>query len=210
MKTLILSTIVLILTLASCQQKQFAYVQKSKVETFELPKKIVQQKVSLQPSNETLFVESTSISTNQANNVESIVLNEEQTTLNNNIAEKEVLTYNQEVINYEFEKINKIEAFVASNEGADIESIEETELLNDIHLDTNSLATITNDSDLPLNIPAFLWGCLLGGLGILIVYMVTEDKVQTKKAVYGCLVAGGVFAVIYVAIVIIGLSASTY
>lgn len=210
MKTLILSTIVLVLSLASCQQKQFAYVQKGKIESFESPKKIVQQKVSPQTSNETLYVESTNISANQANNVESIVLNEEQTTLNNNIAEKEVLTYNQEVINYEFEKLNKIEAFVASNEGADIKSVQETGLLNDVNLDTNSLATITNDSDLPLNIPAFLWGCLLGGLGILIVYMVTEDKVQTKKAVYGCLVAGGVVAVIYVAIVIIGLSASTY
>lgn len=210
MKTLILSTIVLVLSLASCQQKQFAYVQKSKVESFDSPKNIVQQKVVQQPIKETVSVASTNVYTSQEQTAETIFLKEEQTTLNNNIAEKEVLTYNPDNINNEFEKLNKIEAFVASNEGADIESVKETELLNDISLDTNSLATITNDSDLPLNIPAFLWGCLLGGLGILIVYMVTEDKVQTKKAVYGCLVAGGVVAVIYVAIVIIGLSASTY
>jgi hypothetical protein len=209
MKTIFLSTIVLVLSLASCQQKQFAYVQKSKVESFDSPKNVVQQKVVQQPSNETVSVASTNVYTSQEQTSEKIILKEEQTSLNNNIAENEVLTYNLDNINNEFEKLNKIEAFVASNEGADIETVKETELLNDISLDTNSLATITNDSDLPLNIPAFLWGCLLGGLGILIVYMVTEDKVQTKKAVYGCLTAGGVVAVIYIVLIAIGLGSGT-
>ena len=54
---------------------------------------------------------------------------------------------------------------------------------------------LVSDSSLPsdtknpvLGIPSFLWGCGLGVVGILVVYIVSdEDKVETKKALWGCL-----------------------
>lgn len=129
--------------------------------------------------------------------------------LNNNISENEVLVYNQESINYNFEKLNKVEAFVEQNTDASFDTIKDTDLLKEIELDTNTLANVTKDNELPLNIPAFWWGCFLGGLGILLVYIFTEDKEQTKKALYGCLTVGGVVAVIYIVLIAIGLSSGT-
>jgi len=38
-----------------------------------------------------------------------------------------------------------------------------------------------------LGIPGFVWGLVLGVVGILVVYLVTEDKEETKKALYGCI-----------------------
>ena len=46
MKTTIISTILLVLALTACQQKQYAYVQKGKVENFDSQKKITQSPVS--------------------------------------------------------------------------------------------------------------------------------------------------------------------
>ena len=210
MKSIILSTIALVLVLTSCQQKQYAYVQQGKVENFESSRKVAQSQVANQTKIEITSTTTSDINeTNQLAASEVLVPNEETASLNNNISENEVLVYNQENINSNFEKLNKVEAFVEQNTEASFETIKGTELLKDIELDTNTLANITKDNDLPLNIPAFLWGCFLGGLGILLVYIFTEDKDQTKKALYGCLTAGGVVAVIYIVLIAIGLSANS-
>ncbi len=45
------------------------------------------------------------------------------------------------------------------------------------------------DEGPPLGIPSFLWGCCLGVIGILLVYVLTDgDRDQTKKALWGCVV----------------------
>ncbi|GGD66269.1 hypothetical protein GCM10011514_32870 [Emticicia aquatilis] len=210
MKSIIISTIALVLALTSCQQKQYAYVQQGKVENFESSRKVTQSQVANQTKNEITSTITNNINeTNQLAASEVLVLNEETASLNNNISENEVLVYNQESINSNFEKLNKVEAFVEQNTEASFETIKNTDLLKDIELDTNTSANVTKDNDLPLNIPAFLWGCFLGGLGILLVYIFTEDKEQTKKALYGCLTTGGVVAVIYIVLIAIGLSAGT-
>ncbi len=41
----------------------------------------------------------------------------------------------------------------------------------------------------PLGVPSFCWGCCLGGVGIILVYIMTDgDKEEIKKSVYGLLV----------------------
>lgn len=210
MKTTIISTILLVLALTACQQKQYAYVQKGKVENFDSQKKITQSPVSTQTKNEITSTLTIGIAeTNELAATEVLAHNPETASLNNNISENEALIYNPESINSHFEKLNKVEVFIEQNQEANLETIKDTDLVKDIELDTNTLATITKDNELPLNIPAFLWGCFLGGLGILFVYIFTEDKDQTKKALYGCLTAGGVVAVIYIVLLAIGLSAGT-
>lgn len=208
MKSTIISTIVLVLALTSCHQKQFAYVQKGKVENFESSRIVNKSQVSNQ--NETISKTTNDIiETNKLTVSEVLTKNVETALLNNNILENKVLVYNQENINTTFEKLNEVEAFVEQNIEASFETIKDTDLLKDIELDTNTLANVTKDTELPLNIPAFWWGCFLGGLGILLVYIITEDKEQTKKALYGCLTAGGVVAAIYIVLIAIGLSAGT-
>ena len=48
-----------------------------------------------------------------------------------------------------------------------------------------------------LGIPSFLWGCGLGVVGLLVVYIVSEkDKAETKKAMWGCLASTAVIVVV--------------
>jgi len=61
-----------------------------------------------------------------------------------------------------------------------------------------------------LGIPGFWWGCVLGPVGILVVYLVTEnDKPEVKKALYGCLVSTGIW-VIFEVIWIVALGNAGY
>lgn len=48
-----------------------------------------------------------------------------------------------------------------------------------------------------LGIPSFLWGCGLGVVGMLVVYIVSDkDKVETKKAMWGCITWTAVVVVV--------------
>ncbi len=53
--------------------------------------------------------------------------------------------------------------------------------------------------DAPLGIPGFCWGFVFGVVGILIVYLVSEDKQETQNALFGCIVvyllAGGCYLI---------------
>ena len=208
MKTLSFISVLFILSLTSCQKKQYAFVQKAKVEVFvqksQTPK-IVSQETFAAPISE--FTETAATEKNIA--IESTIADKES--LNSESASDD-LSFNQDFINQEFAALNRVESFVNTNENVDVSKIEEMGLLNNIKLDTNTNTSILMDDKLPLNIPAFAWGCFLGWIGILIVYLTTEDKEQTKKALYGCLVSGGVVAVIYIVYIIVvvsALSAST-
>ena len=57
--------------------------------------------------------------------------------------------------------------------------------------------------DPPLGIPSFLWGMCLGLPGLAVVYFVTEDDEETKKALWGCLVSVAVYGVLYVLYVLL-------
>jgi hypothetical protein len=49
----------------------------------------------------------------------------------------------------------------------------------------------------PLGIPSFLWGFCLGVPGLAVVYFITEDSEETKKALWGCVVSGVISTVVY-------------
>ena len=63
-----------------------------------------------------------------------------------------------------------------------------------------ALATM---DDPPLGIPSFLWGMCLGLPGLAVVYFVTEDDEETKKALWGCLVSFAVYGALYVLYVLL-------
>ena len=66
--------------------------------------------------------------------------------------------------------------------------------VNDLHLDNPVLTNFSVPSALPssrhpvLGIPSFCWGLFLGWVGILIVYLVSEDNDEAREALYGCIV----------------------
>ena len=94
-------------------------------------------------------------------------------------------------------ELNELDEYLAVNEEvtfADLESSQSELILN---VD-NSSAPLGADlaDDPPLGIPSFLWGCILGVVGILLVYILTDgDKDETRKALWGMLVWVGVWVV---------------
>ncbi|NLJ06964.1 MAG: hypothetical protein GX437_04760 [Sphingobacteriales bacterium] len=49
----------------------------------------------------------------------------------------------------------------------------------------------------PLGIPSFIWGFCLGLPGVAVVYFVSEDKDETKKAVFGCIASTVAYSACY-------------
>lgn len=112
----------------------------------------------------------------------------------------EVYDYNV-AVEEDFAQLNEIEAYVNAN-GVTLENLksENSALLNGITISNDSSAALLAD-ELPLGIPAFWWGCVLTVLGVILVYVLTDqDKNQTKKALYGCLVTAGAYIIFYVII----------
>jgi hypothetical protein len=71
---------------------------------------------------------------------------------------------------------------------------------------TESTSTLSALTEGALGIPSFIWGCVLGWIGILITYLVTQDSEETKKALYGCLIGwvGGFLLYIIFVVLIFG------
>lgn len=92
----------------------------------------------------------------------------------------------------EFEKIQKIEAFVEENPEVTLADLQKSnsELLSNVELlDETSTTTLNAVKDMPL-LGGFWWGCCLGIIGLALVYFITDnDRDQVKKAFIGCLIA---------------------
>lgn len=108
-------------------------------------------------------------------------------------------------INAEFAQLNELEQFVEANEGL---------TLSEINTNNPLVQNLNNSSDIlgilstlrgepPLGIPSFAWGACFGVAGIAIVYFVSDDREETKKAFTGCVVVEGVVILIYVVYVVI-------
>lgn len=111
----------------------------------------------------------------------------------------ELFTYNKQAVNTEFAELNAIENFVNQNDGITLSEMKSQNL--DF---ANTISTFSLDSSAiigPIGIPSFLWGCILGPVGVLIVYLIADDpKSEAKKAFWGCVIGsllwggGGIYA----------------
>lgn len=108
-------------------------------------------------------------------------------------------------INAEFAQLNELEQFVEANEGL---------TLSEININNPLLQNLNNSSDIlgvlstlrgepPLGIPSFAWGACFGVIGIAIVYFVTDDREESKKALTGCVVVEGALLLIYLVVVVV-------
>ncbi len=108
-----------------------------------------------------------------------------------------------------FSVLDEIDEVIEQNPLMSYSDLQRTEGLS---LEAIESFDFINKFEPPLGIPSFAWGCVLGWVGILITYLVTDgDKEETKKALYGCLVAGGSYIVLVIAyyVFVIILFAST-
>ncbi len=115
--------------------------------------------------------------------------------------DESVLILDESALDEAMLELNELDEFLNANAGVtftDLQSVE-SELIVGVENSTAPLG-MDNEGEPPLGIPSFLWGCLLGLVGILLVYILTDgDKDETKKALWGMLVWVGVVIVVYVA-----------
>ncbi len=99
-----------------------------------------------------------------------------------------------------FEELSTLEDYVVQNNLTLTDlSVKNLSLITQLQLKTNY--SVMNMFDLvepPLGIPSFVWGLCCGVSGLAVVYFVTDDSEQTKKALNGCLVSTGISVVLTV------------
>lgn len=117
-------------------------------------------------------------------------------------------TFNSEdtAVSTELSELTALEAYVNTHPDIALADIKEGNQLASIP--SNLLNNMAPPSEKALGIPSFLWGCATGIVGVAVVYFVTEDKDETKKAVWGCVASTAAWTVLY--FTVFAVSAVTY
>lgn len=107
---------------------------------------------------------------------------------------------NEDQINTEFAELNELETFVTKHDGITLSQLRESNnaLALNLNLSDNGIAGLMMLEEPPLGIPSFIWGFCLGWVGLLVTYLVSDDKEETKKALIGCLVGTATWVILYI------------
>lgn len=101
--------------------------------------------------------------------------------------------YNRAAIEADFAGLSELEQLIESKNYLSLSEIIDQEYLFE-SLSIQNLASMPMIED-PLGIPGFWWGCIMGPLGILMAYVLSDnDKYQARQALTGCIVNGVVSA----------------
>jgi hypothetical protein len=106
------------------------------------------------------------------------------------------LDYN--AVRAEFTQLDQLAVMVTSNSDLtyDMLKLSDGNLIESLRLVPGS-ALPAGEKNPVLGIPSFLWGCGLGVVGLLVVYIVSEkDKVETKSAMWGCIASTAVIVIV--------------
>lgn len=91
-------------------------------------------------------------------------------------------------INAQLSQLDQLEDYVKAHKGV---TYDEVKLMNADLVANVSRSSAVMDSEVvggPLGIPAFVWGCLFGVFGLLIVYLFSMDDKHTERALLGCFI----------------------
>ena len=109
-------------------------------------------------------------------------------------------TYDEALLLAEFEELNALDALVETNVGVTFSMLEAEGSLLVAEMDNAAapMGMAGNQDGPPLGIPSFLWGCVFGIVGLLLVYIMTDNnKDEAKKALWGCVASSVVGGVLY-------------
>jgi hypothetical protein len=101
----------------------------------------------------------------------------------------DLFSYDAVTVENQMAQLDQLEAFLLDNPGMTLSQMTSTS--NPLVLtvgESYGINGLTLLDDKTLGIPGFIWGCCLNWVGILVVYLVGKDPVQTKQAILGCVV----------------------
>ena len=115
-----------------------------------------------------------------------------------NANDADLFNYDRASIDRNLSELTTIENYLSENPDATF-----TDLMNMGLLTANgkdfSMDLLSYMGEPPLGVPSFLWGCAFGWVGLLVVYIATDqDKVESKKALWGCAASTVTWVVVYV------------
>ena len=101
--------------------------------------------------------------------------------------------FDETEITNSFSEIDDLVNYISENETATYSDIEKTNSLMLEGISSTSAMALWDETNAePPFLSAFWWGCLTGGIGILIVALTTDgDSDQVRKSVIGCAVPTG-------------------
>ena len=109
-------------------------------------------------------------------------------------ANADLFELNEQEISTEFAQLNELENYVNANEGVTFSAMDETSpLLQNVSSSNSGLGVVSSLAEAPLGIPSFLWGFCFNVAGVAVVYFVSDDREETRKAFIGCAVSGGLY-----------------
>lgn len=109
-------------------------------------------------------------------------------------------SYDADQVNQEMAQLQSLEDFVSTNSGITLANLqaENNALVNNLNFGSSEFGGIGSLSgEQALGIPSFLWGCVFNVAGVAIVYFITEDNDETKKAFIGCVVSAAGYIVFW-------------
>lgn len=115
--------------------------------------------------------------------------------------DESVFNLDQEKLDLVLSDLNVLDNYLAHNEGVTFEDLKASGsgLILNVSDVSAPMGQQEGSTESPLGIPPFWWGCVLGWVGLLLVFVLTDqNKEQTKKALTGCLISSGVSAVLYI------------
>jgi len=112
----------------------------------------------------------------------------------------EIFSYNADQIALEMAQLNALEDFVWAHPGISYAELQTENhlLIKDLNLGTDFFGgTVLADGKRVLGIPPFIWGCVAGWVGVLVVYFVAKDDNETKSAALGCIISSTIWVIVY-------------
>ncbi len=122
-------------------------------------------------------------------------------TLGNSDDVNTVVNFDENEVYAEFSAIADLSDMIASSEltADEIATTDASVLENVSTVATLPLTSDEESGGAPLGIPSFLWGCVFGLLGVILVYFISEEnKDETKKALWGCIAGGAIYAIVWI------------
>jgi hypothetical protein len=109
----------------------------------------------------------------------------------------DLFSYDKDKINAEMTQLTALEDMVSQSQDLTYDDLlaANNPLVADLNMGYDAMLAAMG-ANMPV-LPAFWWGCILGPVGILLVYVIEEDRDQTMSALWGCVIGYGASAVIY-------------
>jgi hypothetical protein len=122
---------------------------------------------------------------------------------------------NSDLFSEDFSKINaemadlvSLDNYLEANSGLSYSDVMAMQIVSNLNLSANSSYGGAGLEPVA-GIPSFLFGCVLGLVGVAIVYFAADDSEETKKALLGCVVGAVSYAVIWLIYFLVVVSAAT-